>query len=137
MVRGMEHRFPVTVYYEDTDCMQVVYHANYLHFLERARSELIASLGQTVQEWTEQGYMFPVYQINMTFRASGRLSDGLVVVTEPQQTSPYRIMFKQRIERPRDGKVLVDAVVHVVCTDLNASLREFPPMGVPSGPATT
>lgn len=128
----MEQKFPVRVYYEDTDSMGVVYHANYLRFLERARTELLGSFGPSVQDWTKRGLMFPIYSINITFKAPARLCDDLIVVTSAKQTSPYRISFDQRIERPADGRLLVEAKVDAVCTDLQGGLREFPELGVPA-----
>lgn len=127
----MQHRFNVRVYYEDTDSMGVVYHANYLRFLERARTELMGSLGTTVAQWTERGFIFPIYSINIVFKAPARLCDELVVITDAAQTSPFRMTFKQRIERPADAKVLVEASVDAVCTDVHGVLREFPQLTPP------
>jgi len=127
----MEQKFNVRVYYEDTDSMSVVYHANYLRFLERARTELLGSFGPSVQEWTRRGLIFPIYSIQINFRAPARLCDDLVVTTRAKQTSPYRISFDQRIDRPSDGKLLVDAKVEAVCTDLGGALRELPELGLP------
>lgn len=134
MLRGaMEQRFEVTVYYEDTDCMNVVYHANYLRFLERARTELLNSLGPSVREWTERGFIFPIYNMNITFKAPATLCDRLVVTTRARRSSPFRITFDQRIDRPSDGKLLVEAKVETVCTDLQGNLREYPDLNVPKG----
>lgn len=128
----MDQKFPVRVYYEDTDSMGVVYHANYLRYLERARTELLGSFGPSVQDWTQRGLIFPIYSINITFKAPARLCDDLLVVTQAKRTSPYRISFDQRIERPADGRLLVEAKVDAVCTDLQGSLREFPELGMPA-----
>jgi tol-pal system-associated acyl-CoA thioesterase len=122
----MEHRLAVRIYYEDTDCMGLVYHANYLKFLERARTEYIAELGDSVMQWAERGVMFPVYNVNITFRNAARLGDRLVVISEAAQTSHFRTNFKQRIERPADQRVIVEASVDIVCTDLQGNLKEFP-----------
>jgi acyl-CoA thioester hydrolase len=122
----MEQRLAVRVYYEDTDCMGVVYHANYLKFLERARTEYIAAIGPSVMQWADRGVMFPVYNINITFRAAARLGDRLVVISDGARTSSFRWTFKQRIEREGDGRVMIEATVDIVCTDLQANLRDFP-----------
>jgi acyl-CoA thioester hydrolase len=120
-------RFPVRVYYEDTDCMGVVYHASYLRFIERARTEIVGATGTTVMLWAERGVMFPVYSIQMTFRGAARLGDDLVVVSSAQRSSEFRITFQQRVELAADSKLLVQATVEVVCTDLRGELRELPP----------
>ena len=125
----MEQRFPVRIYYEDTDCMGLVYHANYLKFLERARTEYIAAAGTSVMHWADRGVMFPVYNINITFRAAARLGDRLVVVSDAARTSQFRWNFKQRVEREGDGRGIVEASVDIVCTDLQGNLREFPDIG--------
>jgi acyl-CoA thioester hydrolase len=120
-------RFPVRVYYEDTDCMGVVYHASYLRFIERARTEIVGATGTTVMLWAERGVMFPVYSIQMTFRGAARLGDDLWVVSSAQRSSEFRITFQQRVELAADSKLLVQATVEVVCTDLHGELRELPP----------
>jgi len=129
----MEQYFDVSVYYEDTDCMGVVYHANYLHFMERARTELLNGVGPSIREWTDRGYIFPIYNVNVTFKAPARLGDALRVITRAYQSSPFRITFDQRIERRSDGKLLIDAKVEAVCTDLQGNLREYPELNVPKG----
>ncbi len=124
----MEFRLGVRVYYEDTDCMGLVYHANYLRFLERARTELMDASGTSIVAWSERGLMFPVYSVNVTFRSPARLGDRLVVRSTVKQSSSFRLSFAQKIERESDQKVLVEAAVDIVCTDLTGALRELPLM---------
>jgi len=130
----MEQHFDVRVYYEDTDCMGVVYHANYLHFLERARTEFFHSVGPSLREWTDRGYVFPIYSVNVTFKAPARLGDGLCVTTRAWQSSPFRVSFDQRIDRKVDGRRLVEAKVEAVCTDSQGNLREYPEIRIPKEP---
>jgi tol-pal system-associated acyl-CoA thioesterase len=122
----MEHKFCVRVYYEDTDCMGIVYHANYLKYLERARTELMDGTGITIVQWAERQRMFPVYSANLVFRTPARLGDRLVVKSTVTKTSSFRLSFNQRVERETDGKQLVDATVDIVCTDLEGNLKEMP-----------
>jgi tol-pal system-associated acyl-CoA thioesterase len=119
-----QHR--VRVYYEDTDCMGVVYHANYLRFFERARSEAMAETGTSITAWADRGLMFPVYSVNVTFKNAARLGDALRVVSKARQLSQYRLAFDQRIESEKDGRVLVEAKVELVCTDLKGNLQTMP-----------
>lgn len=123
-----EYRYRVRIYYEDTDCMGVVYHANYLRYLERARSEAMALTGCTVVQWSERGLMFPVYSVNMTFKSPARLGDEIEVISVPRTVSSFRIGFDQRVENVRDRRVLVEAKVDLVCTDLKGNLQGLPPM---------
>ncbi len=121
------HRLRCKVYYEDTDCMGVVYHASYLRFMERARTEMLGATGTTVMQWAERGVMFPVYSIQMTFRGAARLGDDLMVISAAEQSSEFRITFQQRVEIAKDSKLLVQATVDVVCTDLQGNLKNLPP----------
>jgi tol-pal system-associated acyl-CoA thioesterase len=126
----MEQRLEVRVYYEDTDCMGVVYHANYLKFLERARTEYMAALGTSVVEWAARGVIFPIYSVNIVFRAPARLGDRLAVISSAKRVSPFRVHFEQRIEREADARTIAEAGVDVVCTDLGGKLRDFPDSGI-------
>ena len=120
----MEKRLDVKVYYEDTDCLGIVYHANYLKFLERGRTEYINSLGKPILEWNSEGFNFAVYQMQLKFRQAAKLGDNCQVVTEAAGGSDYRKEMKQRMEL--NGNVLIEAVVELVCLDKNLELREFP-----------
>lgn len=122
----MEHRLDVRVYYEDTDCIGVVYHASYLRFLERGRTEFLGRSGSSIAEWNRQGLVFAVYSISATFRAPGRLLDDLVVITRMAPASDYRARFEQRIVRKADDRLLLTAEVDVVCMDAEGKLKEFP-----------
>jgi len=125
-----EHSFRVRIYYEDTDCMGVVYHANYLRYLERARSEALAASGRTVVEWAKQGANFMVYSVNATFHAPARLGDDIVILSRIQQSSPFRATFEQRIEHEQSGKLLLKAQVDLVCCDAEGKLRQMPELGL-------
>lgn len=119
-----ESRLEVKVYYEDTDSMGVVYHANYLKFLERARTELFAASGRSVGEWNLLGCNFAVYQANVRFQAPARLGDVCQVITRPREGSTYRLIMDQEIECA--GRRLVRAEIHIVCLDSELKLREIP-----------
>ena len=127
-----EHRFPCKVYYEDTDCMGVVYHANYLKYFERGRTEFLAARGTTVQQYAEQGLMFVVYRVDATFRAPARLGDLLDIVSRAKLTSAFRVTFEQRVERA--GQLLVKADVELVCIDKDGGLKPIPDIGITPAP---
>ncbi len=118
------HRVQYKVYYEDTDALGVVYYANYFKYLERGRTEHLGLLGPSIAEWNEQGYLFVVHSVQANFKRPAKLGDIVDVVSEFALTSPYRGRFQQRIER--DGELLVDATVDVVCLDANQNLIEYP-----------
>ncbi|MCL6539582.1 MAG: YbgC/FadM family acyl-CoA thioesterase [Roseiflexus sp.] len=113
------------VYYEDTDALGVVYHANYLKYMERARSEYVELFGKPIWEWNRLGYYIVVYAMNIRFKRAAQLGDTLEVVSTFSLQSPYRGLFRQRVER--EGQVCVEADVELACLDPQRNLREFPP----------
>ena len=120
----MKTTMKVKVYYEDTDCLGMVYHANYLKFLERGRTAYIDSLGKPIIEWNREGYNFAVYQMNIKFKQTAKLGDECEVVTEATGGSDYRKKMKQTLLL--DGEVITEADVDLVCLDADLNLRDFP-----------
>ena len=110
-------RFPVRVYYEDTDSGGVVYYANYLRFLERARTELLRGLGfEQAGLARDAGIAFAVRSLQGEYLKPARLDDLVEVVTSIGELGKAQVVFKQRIER--EGELLLDATVRVACLDL-------------------
>jgi acyl-CoA thioester hydrolase len=108
----------IRVYWEDTDAGGVVYHANYLRFLERARSEWLRSQGVAQQRLRdEHGVMFVVRDLSIQFLAPARLDDELHVIVESFTRRSASIGFAQCILRPADGAILVSARVRAACID--------------------
>jgi acyl-CoA thioester hydrolase len=111
------------VYWEDTDGGGIVYYANYLRFLERARTEWLRSLGYSQNELArEPGIVFTVSNLTIEYRRPARLDDELTITCEPQVERAASMRFAQRIyRRPGDGSteetLLVEANVGVVCVD--------------------
>jgi acyl-CoA thioester hydrolase len=93
------HRFETRVFYEDTDMGGIVYHANYLKFIERARSDWVAGLGIDQREMLARGEVFAVHRIEAEFRAPARFDDRLVVESAPVTASPARLVLAQRVMR--------------------------------------
>lgn len=125
--RPVERLFECKVYYEDTDCMGVVYHANYLRYLERARTEYVEDRLSSVAGYHERGYLFMVHKIDMSFHGPARLGDVLVIRTWIEHTTRFRIVVKQIIIKkgePRD--YLVTASITLVAVAQDGQLREIP-----------
>lgn len=119
--------FECKVYYEDTDCMGVVYHANYLRYLERARSEYVEERLSSVADYHERGFFFMVHKIEIVFHAPARLGDTLVIRTWVEHTTRFRIVVKQIVTKqgqPRD--YLVTATVTLVNVAPDGQLRQVP-----------
>jgi acyl-CoA thioester hydrolase len=99
-MRNGRHHYPVRVYYEDTDAGGVVYHANYLRFAERARTEALRDLGVPHREMTSQhGVMFMVRRIKVDYLGPALLDDSLVVITEPLAIRAASVELRQRVVR--------------------------------------
>ena len=95
-----EFYWPVRVYYEDTDSGGVVYYANYLKFMERARTELLRSIGyQQDQLQQELGVIFAVHSANIQYKKPARFNDELNVITSISSMGKASILFKQAILR--------------------------------------
>ncbi len=93
-----EFSWPVRVYYEDTDSGGVVYYANYLKFMERARTELLRSIGyQQDQLQQELGIIFAVHSANIQYKKPARFNDELNVVTSITALGKASIRFKQSV----------------------------------------
>ena len=97
---GVEHRFPVRVYFEDTDLSGVVYHANYLRFMERARSDMLRLAGIDQRGVHEAGGgAYAVTSLAIRYRRPARLDDALVVVTRLTQVRAASVDIQQRVMR--------------------------------------
>ncbi|MEO8242297.1 MAG: tol-pal system-associated acyl-CoA thioesterase [bacterium] len=110
----MTHRFALRVYYEDTDLAGIVYYANYLKFIERARSEWVRGLGiDQTRLRAEQGVVFAVRRLEADYLRPARFDDELVVETRNSATSGARIVLEQEVFR--QGEKLFAATVTLVC----------------------
>jgi acyl-CoA thioester hydrolase len=117
---GETFRFPVRVYYEDTDAAGVVYYANYLKFMERARTEWLSALGFDLAAIERQhGIVFVVHRVEVDFRAPAQLSDRLDVSMTLTELGRARMRADQDI--CRGNEILTQARVALAC--INASTR--------------
>lgn len=108
----MTDRFPVRVYYEDTDMGGIVYHANYLRYIERARSDWVRRQGVDQNALRDAGTVFVVRDMTCDFVSTARLDDDLAVETEIQTVTGARLILKQTVFR--DAEAIFQAVVTVV-----------------------
>jgi acyl-CoA thioester hydrolase len=107
-------RWPVRVYYEDTDAGGVVYHASYLAFYERARTEMLRQHHFNQQVLLEEQVAFVVRRMTIDFVAAARLDDLLEIQTEVTSMTRATMTFSQRIVNA-EGKVLNEAEVLIAC----------------------
>lgn len=109
----MVHKLPVTVYYEDTDMAGIVYYANYLRFIERARSEIVEQMGVDQNAMRAGGIVFAITRVEADYLGSARLGDRLIVETRHQAKGSVRWLFQQEVRRGDD--VIFRALVTAVC----------------------
>jgi acyl-CoA thioester hydrolase len=121
----MIHEFSVRVYYEDTDLAGIVYYANYLKFIERARTEWVRGLGidQTAL-LQEDGIVFAVRRVEADYLSSAVFDDDLVVETSPVQVTGARIVLQQDVTR--DGELLFSSQVTLVALSDTGQLVRLP-----------
>jgi len=127
LLQGATFGWPVRVYWEDTDGGGIVYYANYLKFLERARSEWLRSLGieQGVLQRDER-IQFAVVEAQVRYRRPARYDDLLYVTAAVEQWRGASVTFRQEIRREgMDGELLVTATIRAACLDSD-SLKPRP-----------
>ncbi|RYG09740.1 MAG: YbgC/FadM family acyl-CoA thioesterase [Caulobacteraceae bacterium] len=125
---GREHRLPVRVYYEDTDFTGLVYHANYVRYFERGRSDCLRLMGIGHAELLDGDLpmAFVVSKMALTFLKPARIDDELVVRTWYEAAKGPRLLIRQEITRGDDASVesvLCSADVEVVCIHMDGRPR--------------
>ncbi|OGR68448.1 MAG: hypothetical protein A2081_04735 [Elusimicrobia bacterium GWC2_61_19] len=114
------------VYYYDTDCSGAVYHANYLKFLEEARSEYLEARGLTVKGLLDQGVGFAIRRQEMEYKYPAFYGDTLDIATSVKEYTPYRIVFAYTLSN-QDGRLIGKAETDLVCVGKDLKLIELPP----------
>jgi acyl-CoA thioester hydrolase len=123
---GPEHRFPVRVYFEDTDLSGVAYHANYLRWMERARSDMLRLAGIDQRAVWERGEgAYAVASLAIRYRAPARLDEALVVVTRLVQVRTAAVAIHQTVRR--GDAMLADADVVAALVAPSGRPRRQPP----------
>jgi acyl-CoA thioester hydrolase len=127
-VRGADHVFPVRVYWEDTDAGGIVYHASYLRFLERGRTEMLRSQGIEQQAiFVEQKAAFVLRQMSIDFIRSARLDDLLEIRTSVESIGGASIRLAQEVRRGEE--TLVAATMTVAFVSAGKPRRLPPELG--------
>lgn len=114
----------VKVYYEDTDAAGVVYYANYLRYMERARTELFARLGIDVADYHNRGYFFPIVHVDIHYKRPARLGDILDITADITELKKASLTLRQCVFRGE--AVIAEAFVTVACIDKNGRPRRLP-----------
>lgn len=121
----MQHEFPIRVYYEDTDMAGIVYYANYLKFIERARSDWVRERGvdQNAMK-NEDGVVFAVRKVEADYLMPAKFDDELVVETRAIQVTGARLVMEQIVKRHND--LLFQAIVTIVCVGETGQAARLP-----------
>ena len=120
----MTHKLDIRVYYEDTDMAGIVYYANYLRYIERARSDWVRGLGIDQKAMKEQGQVFVVRRVEADYLSSAHLDDELVVETDVLQVTGARLVMDQWVKR--GDEAIFHAVVTVVVVSDNGQVARMP-----------
>jgi acyl-CoA thioester hydrolase len=124
---GREHRLPIRIYYEDTDFTGVVYHANYVRYFERGRSDFLRLAGVSHTELAEADTAFVIIRLEVDFKRAARVDDALLVRTTYDRVKGPRLHVRQSITR--GDELIAAAVVEAVCITLDGRPRK-PPEGL-------
>lgn len=116
----------IRVYYEDTDAAGVVYHANYLKYFERARTEYLRERGFSVGEMARRGFIFPVVHVEIDYRSPALYDDLLRVETVVLEIRKSSFILGQRVLRAIDGKLLAEGKVVLACVGPEMKARRIP-----------
>lgn len=118
------HSFPIRVYYEDTDMAGIVFYANYLRYIERARSDWVRQMGIDQSEMRDEGLIFAVRRVEADYLAPARFDDELTVTTSTRQMTGARLVLDQVVAR--GDEVLFEAVVTIVCLTVTGQPARLP-----------
>ncbi len=116
----------IRVYYEDTDCGNVVYYANYLKYMERSRTEYLRERDIDLAEYHAKGYLFTVAEAHVRYKAPARYNDLLDADSLVTETTNSSIVFTTAIKRAQDGLLLVNGEVRLVCINATGHPTRIP-----------
>jgi acyl-CoA thioester hydrolase len=120
-----KHSMKVRIYYEDTDCGNVVYYANYLKYMERGRTELMRELGVSFHRFHEKGCLFVVSDLNMKYHASAFYDELIDMETAVTVVTPVTVIFQSNFSSAK-GAPLVTGDVRVACVNKQGKLQRMP-----------
>lgn len=120
-----DHIIAYRVYFEDTDLMGIVYHARYLYFFERARTEMLRNMGFTLTVMAENNIYFAIREANVRYHAPAYLDDLLQIKTAVVNQTSCTLQFKQMMYNQKD-KLISEATIMTVCVDQALKPRRVP-----------
>jgi acyl-CoA thioester hydrolase len=122
----MTHLMEIKIYYEDTDCGGVVYYANYLRYMERARTEYMASREASVKALMDRGYLFVIAHAEVDYRSSAHYGDTLVVETWVSEVTAASLLFEHTMKEKTSGRLITECKAKAVCVDSSGKPKRIP-----------
>lgn len=123
----MKHSFEQKVYYSDTDAYGVVWHGSYLRWLEMGRVEYCETLGLNLLDLIKRDIVLPVINMNIRYKASGKLNDVVIIETSVSKVTPVTVVFEQKIKNKESGKMFLRAEFEVAAIHNDGGLyRRMP-----------
>jgi acyl-CoA thioester hydrolase len=116
----------VRIYYEDTDSGGVVYYANYLRYLERARTEYLRERGVSLPDLMAKGSLFVVSHVDLSYRSPARYDELLTVQTRLSASGNASVVFSHRVTGDRPDRVVAEGNITLVCVGENGKPRRLP-----------
>ena len=121
------HKYEVKVFHADTDCYKVVWHGNYLRYLEQARCDFVKSHDKNLNGLEEEGILTPVINIEIKYKHAAVLYDDLVVETSVLEAKGIRLTFLQKILKKNTDILVIEAKVTCTLTNNEGKLlRKMP-----------
>ncbi len=124
VMEGHVQRLPLRIYFEDTDITGVVYHANYVRYFERGRTDFLRCHGFDYETFTEGGHVFAIRNINIDYLKPANIGDALVIETRVHKVRAAVLEMHQRIVR--GDEILTEAAIQAVTLDANMRPRRMP-----------
>jgi acyl-CoA thioester hydrolase len=121
----MNHLMETKIYYEDTDCGGVVYYANYLRYMERARTEYLASRGYSVKTLMDEGTIFMVLRVEIDYKSPARYGDVIEIETWVRDVTRATMVFEHVMREKTSRRVFVECRAKVVYVDANAKPKRL------------
>ncbi len=122
----MNHLMDVHIYYEDTDCGGVVYYANYLRYMERARTEYLASRGYSVKKLMDEGTIFMVLRVEIDYKSPARYGDTIEIETWVRDVTRATMVFEHVMQEKTTGRIFVECRAKLVYVDPAGKPKRLP-----------
>jgi len=121
----MNHILDIHIYYEDTDCGGVVYYANYLRYMERARTEYLASRGFSVKKLMDEGTIFMVVRAEIDYRSPARYGDIIEIETWVRDVTRASMVFEHSMREKTSRRIIAEARAKICYVDVHARIKRL------------